>query len=190
MSRFQLSAPRGTSSDEHVVLVDARDVPCGVAEKQAAHRLGLRHRAFSVFLFDDSGRLLLQRRAESKYHSGGLWTNSCCGHPRPDERIVEAAERRLREELRLDVRLTRVLRFEYRAEVGAGLIEHEVDHVLVGRCSLDPRPDPAEASAWRWLAPSAALHDARSFPELYTPWFEPALSRLARLDVAPELVRG
>ena len=172
--------PAKSAVDEYVVLVDARDVACGVAEKLAAHRLGLRHRAFSVFLFDDAGRLLLQRRASTKYHSPGLWTNTCCGHPRPDETLVQGARRRLREELGIDAPLLPLLSFEYRAEVGGGLIEHEVDHVLIGRWSGEPRPDPAEASAWRWTHPASALEDARRVPELYTAWFAPALERLAR----------
>ena len=168
-----------SATDEYVVLVDANDVACGVAEKLAAHRLGLRHRAFSVFLFDDDGRLLLQRRAATKYHSAGRWSNTCCGHPRPHETTIEAARRRLREEMGLEAPLLHAITFEYRAPLEGGLIEHEIDHVLVGRCARDPRPDPAEASGWRWVDARAALVDARRYPELYSAWFAPALSRLA-----------
>lgn len=182
---YESTALLGPSTEEHVILVDRRDVACGVAEKMAAHRLGLRHRAFSVFLFDRTGRMLLQRRAHSKYHSPLLWTNACCGHPRPGETIVQAARRRLEEEMGIRAEPVRVLRFEYRAAVEGGLTEHEIDHVLVGRFDGVPEPDPAEASGWRWMTPRAALRDARLYPELYTAWFEPALDRLLSRHVTP-----
>jgi len=166
------------STTERVVLVDHRDRPIGSAEKLDAHRRSLLHRAFSVFILDDDGRLLLQRRAPGKYHSGGLWTNTCCGHPRPGEALVDAARRRLIEEMGIDVPLRQVTAFRYSAPVGEGLRERELDHVLVGRWTGSPEPDPAEADAWRWVWPHEALRDAENRPERYTAWFAPALRRL------------
>jgi isopentenyl-diphosphate Delta-isomerase len=170
---------------EQVVLVDPEDRDLGVMEKQRAHAEGLLHRAVSVFVFDDQGRLLLQRRAEPKYHSAGEWTNTCCSHPRPGEPAEAAAHRRLREEMGFDCPLVPAFRFTYRAEVGGGLVEHELDHVFVGRWSGDPQPDPAEADDWRWLSLAGAARDAAEHPERYTAWFrliasDPALR--ARLE--------
>jgi len=142
---------------ERVVLVDERDREVGTAPKLAAHEDGALHRAFSVFVLNGHGELLLQRRADTKYHSAGLWTNTCCGHPRPGEPVAAAARRRLREEMGFDCEPAPAGTFVYRAEVG-GLVEHEYDHVFVGRHETDPLPDPAEVSEWRWQSP----HRSRS----------------------------
>jgi isopentenyl-diphosphate Delta-isomerase len=163
---------------DQVVLVDCADRPVGVAEKHAAHVVpGQLHRAFSVFIHDRFGRLLLQQRAMSKYHFGGRWTNACCSHPRPGEDVIDAAHRRLCDEMGLRASaLSRVGMFEYRAyDEVSGLVEHELDHVIVGRCDDVPRPDPSEASDFAWLTVSeldCRLNDA---PELFTPWLRPAL---------------
>lgn len=164
--------------DEIVILVDERDRERGAAPKLAVHRTGELHRAFSVFVFDSTGRLLLQQRAGTKYHSGGLWTNTCCGHPRPGEDIVDAGERRLSEEMGFGAGLRHAGAFTYRAEVGGGLVEHEFDHVLVGTFDGEPAPAPAEVDAWRWLSPQTALAECTAYPERFTPWFAQAL-RLA-----------
>jgi isopentenyl-diphosphate Delta-isomerase len=156
---------------EQVVLVDAEDNELGVMEKQRAHELGVLHRAVSVFVLDSNGRLLLQRRAGGKYHSPSQWTNTCCSHPRPGESPEEAARRRLREEMGMECELRPVLVFTYRAEVGAGLVEHELDHVFVGRSDAEPRPDPEEADAWRRISLDDAAADAAEHPDDYTPWF-------------------
>ncbi|MEX1023558.1 MAG: isopentenyl-diphosphate Delta-isomerase [Planctomycetota bacterium] len=140
---------------ERVVLVDEADRELGTREKLVAHQRGELHRALSVFLFDVHGRVLLQRRALGKYHSAGLWANACCSHPRPGEDVAEAARRRLAEELGVEAQLKAAGTFLYRAEVGAGLVEHELDHVFVGRFDGDPRLDPGEADAWVWLEPAA-----------------------------------
>jgi isopentenyl-diphosphate delta-isomerase len=138
------SAPR----EERLILVDEQDEAVGVAEKHAAHRQGLLHRAFSIFLFDEAGRLLLQRRASGKYHSAGLWANACCGHPRPGEAIADAATRRLREELGLSARLSLRFHARYRTALDGGMIENELVHVFGGRLPVGAiRPNPDEADA-------------------------------------------
>lgn len=163
---------------EMVVLVDERDREVGLAPKLDAHERALLHRAFSVFVLNGRGELLLQRRADGKYHSGGLWTNTACGHPRPGEPVAAAARRRLREEMGFECALMSAGAFVYRAEVGGGLVEHELDHVFHGRHDAAPHPDPAEVSEWLWILPLAALGEARAHPERFTPWFVQALERL------------
>lgn len=162
-------------ADDLVVLVDSRDRPVGTAPKLAVHETGALHRAFSVFLFDPQGRLLLQRRAADKYHSGGLWTNTCCGHPRPGEPVAAAAARRLREEMGIGGDLREAGTFVYRADVGRGLIEHELDHVFVGRFGGEPAPDPREVGGWRWVAIPTLQAELAARPEHFSPWFARAL---------------
>ncbi|HEV2147893.1 MAG TPA: isopentenyl-diphosphate Delta-isomerase [Longimicrobiaceae bacterium] len=163
---------------EMVVLVDERDRETGVAEKLAAHREGRLHRAFSVFVFDQAGSLLLQRRADGKYHSAGLWTNTCCSHPRPGEAVEDAAHRRLAEEMGFDCELRPAFTFVYRADFPDGLVEHELDHVLVGRWSGSPAPDAEEVGGWRWAAPGELLREMEADPEAFTHWFRIALPEL------------
>ena len=160
---------------ERVILVDERDAPVGELEKLEAHRRGTLHRAFSVFVLDGEGRVLLQRRAEAKYHSGGLWSNTCCGHPRPGEETRAAATRRLREEMGFECALEGVGAFVYHARVG-DLMEHELDHVFAGRFDGDPRPDPAEVAEWRWISMDELARDLEVHPERYTVWLANALS--------------
>ena len=177
------TAARESGDDRgQVILVDEFDRPLGVEEKLAAHRDGGRlHRAFSVFVFDSSGRMLLQRRAAGKYHFGGLWTNACCSHPRQGEPLAEGARARLHHELGIDVPLEELFSFVYRAEDPAsGLTEHEFDHVLTGRFDGTPRPNPDEVSDWRWTDVGELLEDVRRHPERYTPWFKLVLERVVR----------
>ena len=141
-----------------VVLVDENDTPVGTADKLEAHQAGLLHRAFSVFVTDGENKVLLQQRAHGKYHSGGLWSNTCCSHPAPGEDVLAAAHRRLLDEMGLRCDLAFVFRFQYRAELAGGLIEHELDHVFLGRIAEDPSADPEEVQAWRW-APIQELAD-------------------------------
>ena len=172
---------------ERVILVNAADMPIGTAEKLAAHRTGMLHRALSIFIVSPRGSMLLQRRAAEKYHSGGLWSNACCTHPRVDEDVVDAARRRLREELGLECRIARVLKFRYRARVSETYWEHEYDHVFVGICEEDPVVDRSEIEDWAW-AERAELDDALvAQPRRFTPWMHLAHRRLLRrglLDVA------
>ncbi|MFN0091991.1 MAG: isopentenyl-diphosphate Delta-isomerase [Acidimicrobiales bacterium] len=166
---------------EQVVLVDERDRALGACDKIEAHRLGLRHRAFSVFVFDARRRLLLQRRAAAKYHFAGRWSNSCCGHPRPGETVLRAARRRVWEELGLRAGLRPVAVFSYSAlDRASGLAECEVDHVLVGRAVPGAvRADPAEVGDWRWVDEGELAAWFASAPDAFTPWLAPALERAA-----------
>jgi isopentenyl-diphosphate delta-isomerase len=161
--------------EEHVVLVDAEDRPLGTLGKLAAHEQGVLHRAFSVFVVRrNQGRaeLLLQLRARGKYHFGGLWTNTCCGHPRKDESPVQAGERRLPEEMNFSCRLTLVGSFVYRATADNGLTEHELDHVLLGRHEGEvPAPNAEEADGARWIAFDALDRELAAQPGEFTPWF-------------------
>jgi isopentenyl-diphosphate Delta-isomerase len=172
--------------NEHVILVDPDDTEIGTREKQDAHVTGALHRAFSVFVFDAGGRMLLQQRAASKYHSGGLWTNACCSHPRPGEATAAAARRRLQEEMGFTAPLEAAFSFVYRADVGGGLIEHEYDHVFTARYDGEPRPDPAEVGAWRWIAPDALLTEMVDDPASFTYWFRVAVPELVRRGLLPE----
>lgn len=165
-------------AEDRVVLVDARDTPTGEAPKLEAHRRGLLHRAFSVFLYDAAGRMLLQQRAHGKYHSGGLWTNTCCSHPRPGEDTPAAAARRLREEMGVDCRLAPAFQFVYHAPFDNGLVEHEYDHVFVGRFDGEPRPDPAEVADWRWAGVDELREELAAAPERFSAWFRIAFEKL------------
>jgi isopentenyl-diphosphate delta-isomerase len=165
-------------AEERVILVGPGDEPIGTEEKLEAHRSGALHRAFSVFVFDRRGQILLQRRAEGKYHSGGRWSNTCCGHPRPGEETEAAATRRLEEEMGFTCNLRDLFSFTYAVEVGGGLREHEIDHVLVGRHDGDPSPDPAEVAEWRWVATDALEREMASEPDRFTPWLAPAFTGL------------
>ncbi|HYD53958.1 MAG TPA: isopentenyl-diphosphate Delta-isomerase [Gemmatimonadaceae bacterium] len=167
-------------ADERVVLVDAEGRPVGTAEKLRAHREGALHLAFSVFVLDAAGRVLLQRRAASKYHSPGRWSNSACGHPRPGERTADAARRRLVEEMGLDCAVREVGHFVYRADLEGGLVEHERDHLFVARCDEPPRPDPAEVMAWRWVGWEALEAELRAHPERFTAWLGGAMAVVGR----------
>lgn len=159
------------SDHELVVLVDSADTQVGVLDKMEAHRFGALHRAFSVSVSDAEGRLLLQKRALGKYHSGGLWTNTCCGHPRPGEGILAAARRRLMEEMGFDCTLKPLFRTSYRARVSNGLVENELVHVFGGRFGATPRPDPAEVEDWRWESVPVIAADVTRHPERYSVWF-------------------
>ena len=161
-----------SSKDEKLILVDEHDQPIGTGSKLSVHQDGLLHRAFSIFIFNGKGQLMLQRRALGKYHSGGLWTNTCCGHPRPEETVLSAAHRRLQEEMGFDCALHEAGTLTYRAEVSQGLIEHEFDHVFVGRFDGHVHPDPDEALDWQWVDLDT-LHTAlMTQPDTFTVWFK------------------
>lgn len=176
------------SIEERVILVDAHDAEIGTTEKLAAHRNGRLHRAFSIVLFNSAGEMLLQRRALGKYHSGGLWSNSCCGHPRPGENTIAAGERRLWEELRMSCSLRPYNSFVYHADLGAGLREHEFDHLLVGNTDADPRPDVAEVMQCAWIDLRTLECDVASNPARYTAWLPLVLGALAQSAASHECV--
>lgn len=165
---------------DHVILVDERDAELGTAPKLDVHRPpGQLHRAISVFGVDRGGRLLLQRRAASKYHFPALWTNTCCSHPRPGETVEDTGTRRLREELGLCATARRVGSFVYTArDPASGLVERELDHVLVAEVNEDPVPDPAEVEAWRWISLADLRSELERTPPEFTPWLKPALECL------------
>lgn len=163
---------------EQMILVNNRDEPMGTMEKMEVHRQGLLHRAFSVFVFDRSGRFLIQQRASSKYHSSGLWTNTCCSHPRPGESVKEAAFRRLKEEMGLETDLTEIFSFIYRAEMENGLIEHEYDHVFAGSFNDTPQPDPHEVQDWDYVSITELKQMMQETPEIFTSWFRIAFPKI------------
>lgn len=162
-----------------VILVNEQDEPVGTMEKLEAHQKGLLHRAFSVFITNSKGELLLQQRALDKYHSGGLWTNTCCSHPLPDEDILTAAHRRLMEEMGFDCDLEEVFSFTYRAEFDNGLTEHEFDHVLIGRYDGSVQPDSSEVMSYKFASPDEVRHLLLTAPETFTHWFHIAFPKIA-----------
>ncbi len=161
---------------EQLILVDSADREVGVGEKLKTHLEGRLHRAFSVFVFDGANRLLLQRRAQTKYHSGGLWSNTACGHPRLGESIEAAARRRLSEEMNFTCELRYAFKFLYRAELGNQFVEHEWDHVFVGRYEGDPSPNLLEVEGWRWSDTKDLRGELQSSPQDYTYWLKVAIS--------------
>lgn len=158
--------------EEFVVLVDEIDREIGTKEKLAAHVAGDRHRAVSVFLLNDKGEMMLQQRALSKYHSGGLWTNTCCGHPRPGESPFEAANRRLFEEMGIRCNLKKKFDFTYKALLDKNLFEHEFDHVFAGEFNGSPQLNPMEAMNWKWIDLETLQKEIETNPEKYTIWFK------------------
>ncbi|MDJ0765145.1 MAG: isopentenyl-diphosphate Delta-isomerase [Myxococcota bacterium] len=173
---------------EMIILVDENDNQIGTGEKMAVHRAGDLHRCFSIFVFSSSGQVLLQKRAARKYHSGGLWTNTCCSHPRDGEELSQAIHRRLVEEMGFDCDLKEVFSFIYRAELDHGLIEHEFDHVFVGIYDGPIRPNPEEADGYEWRSVPVVAQDMRKNPHQYTVWSIIAFEKL--LEKAPHLRKG
>ncbi|MCE4068645.1 MULTISPECIES: isopentenyl-diphosphate Delta-isomerase [Pseudomonas] len=158
-------------TDIQVILVDEHDHPTGTMEKLEAHRQGLRHRAISVYLLNRAGELLLQRRAAGKYHCGGLWSNTCCGHPYPDELARHAAERRLFEEMGVRVTLRKLFEFSYCLELPGGMTENEYGHIFAAIDDQPPHPDPDEADDFRYVALADLETEMAAQPERFTPWF-------------------
>ena len=159
-------------SIEKVILVDENDNQVGLMPKLEAHQIGLLHRAFSFFIFNSKYELLLQKRASSKYHSGGLWTNTCCSHPREGEEILDAAKRRLIEEMGIDTSLRKVHDFIYKAELDNDLTEHEFDHVLYGIYNEDPIINKDEADDFKWIDMDSLNEDIKTNGNNYTIWFK------------------
>lgn len=174
---------------EEVILIDEADRPLGTAGKLDAHERGVLHRAFSVLIHDGSGNLLLQKRHPSKYHSGGLWTNTCCGHPRPGEATHAAAARRLNEEMGFCSQITPLGSLIYRADVGNGLIEHELVYLFMGHYDGAIDPDPFEVEDWCWLPVTDVRRQVAAEPDRFTYWFRRYLEEswpLADIEAAPQ----
>ncbi len=163
---------------EYVILVNNNDQPLGAMEKMEAHEKGVMHRAFSVFVYNSEGKMLLQKRADSKYHSPGLWSNTACSHPRTGEKTDDAAHRRMMEEMGFDCDLEKAFTFIYKAEVGDGLIEHEFDHVFIGNSNQTPKPDPEEVGDWKYVDFDWLVGDVADNPDEYTVWFRIALEQV------------
>ncbi len=163
-----------------VILVDEQDVALGAMDKLQAHSSGCLHRAFSVFIFNKKGEMLLQQRAAGKYHSGGLWSNACCSHPAPGQDLIAAAEKRLQEEMGFSTPLHKAFQFTYRADMGNGLTEHEFDHVLIGTYSGKVQPDPEEVGDYCYKSMEEVRRSLSDYPDHYTAWFKIAFPRLER----------
>jgi isopentenyl-diphosphate delta-isomerase len=155
---------------DHLILVNERDEMIGVGDKLKIHRNGLLHRAFSIFIFNSQGELLLQQRARNKYHSAGLWSNTCCGHPHPGEEITFAAKRRLKTEMGLTCQLTGVGSLIYRADVGDHLVEYEFDHLFIGYSDLEPTLNLNEADASKRISFAALAMEVKDHPGDFTCW--------------------
>lgn len=160
-----------------VILVDEKDNEVGVGEKLKVHQEGKLHRALSIFIFNSKGEMLLQKRAKTKYHSAGLWTNTCCSHPRPGESLEEATHRRLKEEMGIDCDLKKVFCFVYKVNLD-NLTEHEFDHVLIGKFDGNPVPNNEEADGWKWVKPRELKQDVKKNSENYAYWFKLILDKV------------
>jgi len=158
--------------EEQVILVNENDEKIGLMPKMEAHEKGVLHRAFSVFIFNESNQLLLQQRAFGKYHSPGLWTNTCCSHQRDGETSLEAGTRRLKEEMGFTAHLRETTSFIYKVPFDNGLTEHELDHILIGNFSGLPQINEDEVASWKWMTLEAIKEDIALHPEQYTAWFK------------------
>lgn len=157
---------------EEVVLVNKQDQAIGTMEKLEAHRQGMLHRAFSILIFNSNAKLLIHRRALGKYHSAGLWSNTCCSHPLPSETIIEAGVRRLKEEMGMETSLAPLFSFIYRAELENNLIEHELDHILIGFSDQEPKANPDEVCDYKWVSLYELECQMEQNPQDFTAWFK------------------
>lgn len=158
--------------EELVVLVNEKDEKIGLMPKQEAHEKGVLHRAFSVFVFNSKNELMLQQRALHKYHSPGLWANTCCSHQRDGETTLDAGRRRLQEEMGFATNLKETTSFIYKATFDNGLTEHELDHILVGSYEENPKINTDEVADWKWMDLETVRKDIETHPEIYTAWFQ------------------
>lgn len=161
-----------TPTEEQVILVNEKDEVLGLMPKMEAHEKAKLHRAFSVFIYNNKNQLMLQQRALTKYHTPGLWTNTCCSHQRVGESNIEAGKRRLQEEMGFTTDLEETISFIYKAPFENGLTEHEFDYILVGKYNEDPNPNPAEVADWKWIDLEDIKKDIAENPSLYTAWFK------------------
>ena len=164
--------------EQQLILVDKNDIPLGVADKIEAHRHGWLHRAFSIFIFNKEGKILLQQRALHKYHSGGLWTNACCSHPSPGDDMNKIVRQRLNEEMGFTTQLRKIFDFVYKSDVGNGLTEYEFDHVFAGEYDGSVVINPDEVMAYRFENIADVAESVNKDPEKYTVWFKEALPRV------------
>lgn len=164
--------------EEKVILVDQDDNPIGLMNKMEAHEKALLHRAFSIFIFNTKGELLIQQRALTKYHSAGEWANTCCSHQRDGETSLEAGHRRLMEEMGFDTELNEVFNFTYKQAFGNGLTEHEFDHVLFGKYDAEPIANPEEVASWKYVRMDDLVKDIDKNPDDYTIWLQIALKEV------------
>ena len=167
-------------TEEMLILVNEDDQETGSMEKMKVHELGLLHRAFSLFVFNSKGELLLQQRADSKYHSPGLWTNTCCSHPRHGENLDAAIRRRITEEMGMDCEFRFAFSFIYRVQLD-DLIEHEFDHVYFAKSDQVPNPNPGEVKAWKYMDPAKLQESISSHPESYTMWLKICYPQVIKL---------
>ncbi len=158
--------------EEKVILVDENDTQIGLMPKLEAHEKAVLHRAFSVFILNDKNEVMLQQRAHQKYHSPGLWTNTCCSHQREGESNIQAGTRRLNEEMGFIADLRELFHFIYKAPFDNGLTEHELDHVMIGSYNDIPHLNPDEVADWKWMSIPAIKHDMQQNPQQYTVWFK------------------
>ena len=174
---------------EKVILVDSHDKEIGVMEKMKAHQEGALHRAFSVLLFNSNGELLLQKRASTKYHSGGLWSNTCCSHPKPNEDNLDAVRRRLKEEIGITADPSFLYNFIYKYQFDNKLIEHELDHVYIGETDSDPIINPNEVEEWKWISWENLIKDIHTNEGKYSFWFKRIIHQLIHSSLLPEKFR-
>ena len=170
--------------EERVILVDESDREIGSEDKLEAHRQGKLHRAFSIFVFNPDGQILLQKRSTKKYHSDGLWTNTCCSHPRPGEPIDEEVQRKLKQEMGFQCDLQWIFNFTYKVQFKNSLIEHELDHVFIGRYDGSPQPNPDEVDDWKWMDLEALINDVKVNPEIYSYWLKICIDQVLEFWVA------
>jgi isopentenyl-diphosphate delta-isomerase len=168
---------------QQVVLVDKNNKKIGVEEKIKAHKESKLHRAFSIFIFNSNGELLIQQRAKTKYHSGGLWSNTVCSHPKPNETYLQAAHRRLKEEMGFDCKLKKLFCFIYNAGFQNGLIENEYDCVFIGKFNRKPKPNPEEVMNYKWIFIKELKQDIVRHPNKYSVWLKIALNKFKNSDI-------
>ncbi len=166
--------------EDSVILVDVNDLEIGTMEKLEAHQKGFLHRAFSIFIFNSKGEMLLQKRAAEKYHTGNLWSNSCCSHPLPGENFEICLDRKLMQEMGIGCSLEPAFTFTYKADLDNGLTEYELDHIYTGIYNGVPSPNPLEVSDWRFVSMKALTKELDDSPEQFTPWFRLLFEPLTR----------
>jgi isopentenyl-diphosphate delta-isomerase len=176
-------------SKDDVIIVNEQDEWLGTMKKLQAHTAGVLHRAVSVFVLNDKNELLLQQRAQDKYHSGGLWSNTCCSHPMPDESTLTAAHRRLQEEMGFDCPLEAGFNLRYKADVGTGLTENEYDHIYTGYYNGSINMNPEEVKAYKYMSIDTLEKDMKAAPALYTPWLHLALPEFITYLAKQKMIR-